>query len=90
MAAGGVLTPRMDTASTPKMTFVKTPVYIVDSLTRGSKVNKRRIKKAYRKAMEGIPLAGRENTAVFNGRGDFKKKMIKQLRLEWWLKVKGK
>lgn len=64
-------------------------------------MNKRRMKKAYRKHMgEGKPLSGNENAAIFNGRGDFTKRLVKQLDLNnrawyaesnklFWYPIKG-
>jgi hypothetical protein len=44
-------------------------------------MNKRRLKKAYQKAMRFEPLKGREEHAVYNGHGDFTKRLVDQIGL---------
>ena len=44
-------------------------------------MNKRKMKKAYRKIWDGKALTGNENAAIYNGHGDFTKKLVKQLDL---------
>ena len=45
-------------------------------------MTKRRLKKAYRKMMEGEILRSKESNAIWNGKGDFTRKLVKLFSME--------